>query len=208
VATWAGIGAALTGTIRRDRLGLVAASGFVGMAALHVVIVEAPFGSLGTGVSDLPGAAVALASVAAGCLAIARQLARPEDRAARTVLQACGAVTLLYLASVAVVTVFQPTGEALDAGFALGARAQGQVLLSGLWAAAGALALVIGLRRDRIELRVAGFALLALAFAKVLVFDLSELDSIYRVASCVALGLLLLGSAFAYQRMRPRLGAR
>jgi uncharacterized membrane protein len=208
VAAWAGTGAALAGTVRRDRLGLVAAVGFVAMAGLHALAYEAPLGSLGVGVTDLAGAAAALAAVAGGCIAIARQLDRPEDGPARTGLQACAAVALLYLASVAVVTVFQPSADTLDAGFALGARAQGQVLLSGLWAAAGALALVIGLRRDRLEMRIAGFALLALAFGKVIVFDLSTLDSIYRVASCVALGLLLLGSAFAYQRMRPRMGAR
>ena len=82
------------------------------------------------------------------------------------------------------------------------------MLLSALWAAAGALALVIGLRRDHFELRVAGFSLLGLAFVKVVAFDLAALDSIYRVASCVALGLLLLGSAFAYQRMRPQVRTR
>jgi uncharacterized membrane protein len=187
---------------------LVAAGSFVAMAGLHAIAYEAPLDSLGVGVPDLAGAAAALAAVAGGCIAIARQLDRSEDRSARTGLQACAAAGLLYLASVAVVTVFQPSADALDPGFALGARAQGQVLLSGLWAAAGALALVIGLSRDRIEMRVAGFALLALSFGKVLLFDLSTLDSIYRVASCVALGLLLLASAFAYQRMRPRMRVR
>ena len=132
----------------------------------------------------------------------------PEDAHARTGLQGIAAVTLLYLASVAITTVFQPGADQLDAGFALGVRAQGQVLLSGLWASAGALALVLGLSRDRIEMRVAGFALLALSFGKVLVFDLAMLDSIYRVASCVAMGLLLLASAFAYQRMSPRVRTR
>ena len=57
-------------------------------------------------------------------------------------------------------------------------------------------------------MRMAGFALLGLSFGKVIVFDLATLDSIYRVASCVALGLLLLASAFAYQRMRPRCRGR
>ncbi len=38
---------------------------------------------------------------------------------------------------------------------------------------------------------------------KVFVYDLSTLTSIYRVASLIALGLLLLASAFAYQRLRP-----
>jgi hypothetical protein len=208
VAAWAGIGAALAGTIRRDWLGLVAAGGFVSMAALHALIYEAPIEALGVGVSDLPGTAVALAAVTGGCVAIARQLTRPQDGNSRTTLYGSAAVTLLYLASVAVVTVFQPSGDVVDPGFALGARAQGQVLLSGLWASAGALALVLGLRRERLEMRIAGFALLALAFGKVIVFDLSTLDSIYRVASCVALGLLLLASAFAYQRMRPRMRTR
>jgi uncharacterized membrane protein len=203
VAAWAGTGAALAGTIRRDRLGLVAAGGFVAMAAVHVLAYEAPPGALVAGVPDLAGAAAALLAVAGGCVAILRQLDRPGDRDARTILGVSAAAALLYLASVAVVTVFQPAGDVVDHGLALGARAQGQVLLSALWAAAGALALVLGLRRDRIEMRIAGFSLLALSFGKVIAFDLSTLDSIYRVASCVALGLLLLGSAFAYQRLRP-----
>jgi hypothetical protein len=208
VATWAGIGAVLAGTIRREQLGLIASAGFVSGAALHAIAYEAPLNSLGAGVPDLAGAAAALAAVAGGCLAIARQLDQPEDGQTRIGLQAVAALALLYLASVAIVTVFQPSADAVDTGFALGARAQGQVLLSGLWAAAGTLALVLGLLRDRIDLRIAGFALLALSFGKVLLFDLAELDSIYRVASCVGLGLLLLGSAFAYQRMRPRARAR
>jgi uncharacterized membrane protein len=155
------------------------------------------------GVTDLAGAAAALLAVAGGCVAILRQLDRPGDRDARTILGVSAAAALLYLASVAVITVFQPAGDVVDHGLALGARAQGQVLLSALWAAAGAAALVLGLRRDRIEMRIAGFSMLALSFGKVIAFDLSTLDSIYRVASCVALGLLLLGSAFAYQRLRP-----
>ena len=109
---------------------------------------------------------------------------------------------MLHLASVEIITVFQPSGGGASLG-ELGVRQQGQVLLSGLWAVVGATALVAGLRRDRLELRAAGFGLLALAFGKVIVFDLSTLDPIYRAASCVPLGLLLLGSAFAYQRLRP-----
>src|SRR3954470_9481056 len=110
VAAWAGTGAALAGTIRRDRLGLVASGGFVGMAALHALVYEAPLeSSLATGVHDLAGSAAAVAAVAAGCVAIARQLSRATDRAARTTLFGAAAVALLYLASVAIVTVFQPS---------------------------------------------------------------------------------------------------
>jgi uncharacterized membrane protein len=39
--------------------------------------------------------------------------------------------------------------------------------------------------------------------AKVFLYDLSTLTSIYRVASFLVLGALLLAGAFAYQRLRP-----
>ena len=55
-------------------------------------------------------------------------------------------------------------------------------------------------------LRLGGLALLLLAAAKVFAYDLSELESIYRALSFIALGLLLLGGAFAYQRIRKEVG--
>jgi uncharacterized membrane protein len=45
--------------------------------------------------------------------------------------------------------------------------------------------------------------LLGIAVFKVFFYDLAELESIYRVLSFIALGLLLLVGAFAYQRVRP-----
>jgi uncharacterized membrane protein len=42
-----------------------------------------------------------------------------------------------------------------------------------------------------------------LTVAKVFLYDLSALTSLYRVVSLIALGLLLLVGAFAYQRLRP-----
>jgi uncharacterized membrane protein len=200
VAALAGTAVAAAGAIKREPLARGAAIAFLGLAAAITLGAHAvPTRALTFGVEDIVGAAVALGAVAAACFATARLL-----RTDALAFNAVGAVALLYLASTAIVTGFQPSADSLDAGLALGVRQQGQVLLSGLWAIVGATALVSGLRRDRLELRAAGFGLLALAFGKVIVFDLSTLDSIYRVASCVALGLLLLGSAFAYQRLRPR----
>ena len=202
VAALAGTGVAGAGAIKREQLARGSAVAFLGLAAAITLGAHAvPTRALTFGVEDIVGAATALGAVAAGCFAAARLLR--DDALA---LNAVGAVALLYLTSTAVVTGFQPSADSLDAGLALGVRQQGQVLLSGLWAVVGAAALVTGLRRDRLELRAAGFGLLALAFGKVIVFDLATLDSIYRVASCVALGLLLLASAFAYQRLRPRAG--
>ena len=38
---------------------------------------------------------------------------------------------------------------------------------------------------------------------KVFLYDLAALTSVYRVASFIGVGLLLLVAAFAYQRLRP-----
>jgi uncharacterized membrane protein len=68
---------------------------------------------------------------------------------------------------------------------------------------AGGLSLLAGLLRDRRELRIGALALLTVTLAKVALYDPSSLDSMYRVASFVALGMLLLLGAFAWQRLRP-----
>ena len=51
--------------------------------------------------------------------------------------------------------------------------------------------------------RLGGLALLTVAIAKVWTYDLSELEELARALSFVALGLLLLAGAFAYQRFKP-----
>lgn len=205
-ATWAGIAAGLGASARREPLAGAFTLGFLGLASLHALVVEAPPSALAFGVDDLVGVSAAFAALGLAALAIARELdsAPPQLRVA---LVASGATAFLYLASVAIVSVFQPGSETFDPSLALGVRQQGQVLLSALWATAGVAALVVGLRGDQRAARLAGFGLLGLAFGKVIVFDLATLDSIYRVASCIALGLLLLASAFAYQRLRPRVGS-
>jgi uncharacterized membrane protein len=85
----------------------------------------------------------------------------------------------------------------------LGVRQQGQVLLSALWGLVGVGALIAGLRRKVLWLRSAALALLLTTVAKVFLYDLSTLTSLYRVVSFFVLGALLLAGAFAYQRLRP-----
>ena len=82
-------------------------------------------------------------------------------------------------------------------------QTQGQVALSVLWAVLGVITFVAGLRLDLRDARLAGLALLALATAKVFLFDLAALDVAYRVISLIALGLLLLVSAWLWQRAQP-----
>ena len=122
----------------------------------------------------------------------------------RRALLAGAAVTLLYLASVAIITVFQPSGVvAGTAVLDLPVRQEGQVLLSVLLSLVGLAALIAGLRRNLVPARLGGLAMLLLTVAKVFLYDLSTLTAGYRVVSIVALGALLLAGAFAYQRLRP-----
>ena len=78
------------------------------------------------------------------------------------------------------------------------------MVLSVFWALVGVGTVVAGLRRDLGVVRIAGLALLGVAVAKVFMFDLATLTSVYRVVSLVGLGLLLLGGALVWQRLRPQ----
>ncbi len=201
VLAWALEAAALVQLYRRteDPAAWFGSLAFFAGAVLHAVIVEAPPGSLITGAPALHAAAIALAAIAVTAIQIGR-----DDAELRRPAVALAAIMLLYLASVTIVTIFQPgPGGAPATVLDLGVRQQGQVLLSVLWSAVGLTALIGGLRRKLDPLRLAGLALLLLTAAKVFVYDLSTLTSIYRVISFVALGLLLLAGAFAHQRMRP-----
>ena len=109
---------------------------------------------------------------------------------------------MVYLLSIAVVGA-----AATQVGGSIATdelRTQGQVALSVLWAILGLGSFVVGLRGRSDDLRHGGLALLALATAKVFLFDLSALDVAYRVISLVALGMLLLAGAWLFQRLEPR----
>jgi len=203
---WAVEGLALTRIAARSRaagrapwLGGLA---FLGLAAVHALGVDAPPGGLLTGTHDLGAAAVGLAAVGGATLAAGR-LQPPASSTRRTLIGAC-AITGLYLGSIAVVTAFQAgTADRVVSALDLPVREQAQVALSALWSLAGLAALTVGLRHRLSAVRTGGLAVLLVAVVKVFAYDLSTLDSIYRVISVLTLGLLLLLAALTYQRLRP-----
>ena len=193
---------ALIAARERDTTAAWGGGAFLALALGHALVFEATPDALVAGVGDLPGAALALGAAAGAALFGMRLLSGvPADPRARATLATTGALTLLYLASVAIVTGFQPADGAVV--LESGARQNGQLLLSGLWACAGVSALVAGLRRDDRGLRIGALALLLVAVGKVFLYDLSTLTSLYRVGSFIGLGLLLLVAAGIWQRMRP-----
>ncbi|HEX5712306.1 MAG TPA: DUF2339 domain-containing protein [Solirubrobacterales bacterium] len=209
VAAWAAASAALayvstrvdatpTPTLSDARRLLLTACGFLGLAIAHVLVVEAPPVAIAEGVGDLGSSLVAIASCALAALAC-WHFGRQVDRRIATAAGFVSAVSLVYLGSVAIIDVI-----GADAGGE--AREIGQSWLSAFWAAAGLGAVIVGMVRRSVNVRLGGLALLALVIGKVWTYDLAELEELPRALSFVALGLLLLAGAFAYQRFKPEEG--
>ncbi len=77
----------------------------------------------------------------------------------------------------------------------------GQMWMSGAWAIYAAALLVTGFWRQIRPARWAGIGLFLATAAKVLLIDLSRLDTPARVGSFLVLGVLLVGASFLYQRL-------
>src|SRR5204863_1915312 len=176
---------------RNDELAHGAAIVHLIAAGAWAVLDQVPPYGLVPGSGELAAAAVGGGAVAAAIAGCAFAL-RPSDPA-RRVLALVSPVAALYVASVLVAS--------------LGPDAQGQLMLSALWSVAGVVALVVGLRRRDRAVRTGAWGLLGLAAGKVFLYDLASPTSVYRVGSFLALGILLLTGALAYQRMRPEITA-
>jgi uncharacterized membrane protein len=206
VAAWSGLAAAFAYMSTRVDRGpspalsdaqrlLIAAFGFLGLAILHMLVVEAPPIAIAEGVEDLGSALVAIACCAGAALAC-WYWGREIEPKVGTVAGYVSATGFVYLGSVAIIDVIGDNagGEA---------REIGQSWMSAFWTATGLGAVVWGMVRHSWKARLGGLALLMVAIVKVWTYDLSELEETARALSFVALGLLLLAGAFAYQRFKP-----
>lgn len=134
---------------------------------------------------------------AAIALVIARRAGRgpgdPPAALARPAAMAALALALLWL-TLEVRHAFQGTrldGPTSDAEW---------LAWSAAWLAFAAALLLGGIRRRLRWLRAAALVVGALAILKAFLFDLSELDGLYRAVSFLALGLCLVGVGFLYRR--------
>jgi uncharacterized membrane protein len=193
VAGWSAEAAILAWVAARtgERRALAFSFAFLGLVALHTLVDEAPPDALVDGVDDLPRALAAVLCVGISAFVVRHFVERVD---LQLVLLGVGSVALVYAASLTIVDVLQ--GDASEPS------QTAQVALSTFWGVVGLVAIVVGLVRDARELRYAGLALLGLGVAKVFAYDLSELDQLYRVLSFIAVGIVLLVGAYAYQRVR------
>jgi uncharacterized membrane protein len=207
VAVWSAMAAALAYMATRVDRGyaltlsdaqrlLVGAYAFLALALMHMLVVEAPPSAIAEGVDDLGSSLVAILCCAGAALACWYWGREIEPQSA-TVAGFVSAIGVVYLGSISIVDVI----GADDSGEA---REIGQAWLSAFWAASGFGAVIWGMVRKSPKARLGGLALLMVAIAKVWTYDLAELEELARALSFVALGLLLLAGAFAYQRFKPQ----
>jgi hypothetical protein len=90
---------------------------------------------------------------------------------------------------------FLQAGMAEDA-----AQLAGGLSVSAWWIIFAAGLILLGFRRGVKPVRVAGLIVSGMAVIKVVMFDLSGLDALYRVGSVLILGVVSLGLAYLYHR--------
>ncbi len=75
----------------------------------------------------------------------------------------------------------------------------GQMYISVAWAIYASVLIFLGFWKKSKLLRYTALALYGLLILKVFVFDMSELESVYRIAGLIVLGLALIAVSFVYQ---------
>ncbi|SPE36230.1 membrane hypothetical protein [Candidatus Sulfopaludibacter sp. SbA6] len=118
-----------------------------------------------------------------------------------------GAGVLWLGSSVEAFTYFSSQADALLRSPVRGAAAEvsslrwsGQLALSILWSVFAGSLTASGFRWQLRALRVAGLVLFGITLVKVVFLDISELQQFYRILALLALGLVLMAVAWAYQR--------
>jgi uncharacterized membrane protein len=130
----------------------------------------------------------------------------PEsDRAVRprdVLLVTANALTLLMLTTetAAFWTLREPFMASAER--ARNARLVREAMISIIWAGYATGLIVAGLRRAYPPIRYFAIVVFSGTILKVFLVDLAELDRIYRVASIIGLGVLLLITSYLYQRAR------
>ena len=89
--------------------------------------------------------------------------------------------------------------------FASSAELVRQMMLSATWGAYAAGLTAVGIKRRYAPIRYLALAVFGVTVLKVFFVDFSQLDSVYRIFSSIALGLLLMGASYLYQRYAGRL---
>ncbi len=146
---------------------------------------------------------------------VVRRLGRTVGRSAwipeiREAMQIIGVLLLLVLFTGEIRDIFEKAILGISAGMGLpdvsaeGKRLENlkQISLSGLWLTFSICLMVFGIWRRMRMLRLLAMALFGFTILKIFIYDLSFLETLYRIFSFMALGLILLAVSYLYQRYR------
>jgi hypothetical protein len=144
--------------------------------------------------------ALALWGVTAAALALAAGLFRTREKEGEAQLVRSGLWAVAFL-----LVLFGVTGEIrryfeLASLSKVTAELAAGLAVSAWWLVFAAALILVGFRRSIKPLRMAGLAVAGLAVAKVVLFDLSSLDALYRIGSVFFLALVMLSLAYVYYR--------
>jgi hypothetical protein len=185
------------------------------LALFRFLFLDTPWGTRPLFTPVLNGYFLGMLALAA-CLAGAAHLHRRFGLAGGTRLRAALSVGLLafavlwlgssveaysYFDAQAATVGLRAVPDASEAAKQL--RWGGLLSLSILWSVYAGL-LTAGFRFQFRAARVAGLVLFGVTLVKVTFMDIAELRQFYRIVALLALGLVLLGVAWAYQRVLRR----
>jgi uncharacterized membrane protein len=199
---------------RRLRLGATAT---IVLALLRCLFVVAPPRDLFVAGAHRGYGAIALAAVALASAGFAfasagvrerkpprrrrARIAYRVDRLARHTAPWLAALLAVESISLVILQIFEWVGRgSVNLEFQ-----HGQTAVSAFWGMLGLIALYGGLSWRAPRLRRAGFAIFALSLAKIFLYDLSQLSSVTRSLSFLAVGGVLLLGGFFYQRLSEQL---
>jgi uncharacterized membrane protein len=123
------------------------------------------------------------------------------DSRRRLVMSACivGANVLMLVTLSTEIHAFWELREG-TMRFAASAELARQMMLSATWGVYAAGLTAAGIKRHYPPVRYLAIVVFGVTVLKVFTVDFSQLDSVYRIVSSVALGLLLVGASYLYQR--------
>jgi uncharacterized membrane protein len=79
---------------------------------------------------------------------------------------------------------------------------QQQLSLSGIWMLYSIALMAAGIMRHNRGIRIASISIFGFTIAKIFFFDLSFLETLYRIFSFIGLGIILLAVSYAYQKYK------
>jgi len=79
---------------------------------------------------------------------------------------------------------------------------QQQLFLSAIWLLYSVALMTAGIMRHNRNVRIVSMAVFAFTILKIFLYDLSFLETLYRIFSFIGLGVILLGVSYAYQKFK------